>query len=109
VNVAKTELIAPAGNMDCARAAVANGADAVYFGLPRFNARMRADNFSEEQLPDLVRFLHEHRVRAFCTLNTLIFTNELADAERELILLDEVGVDAVIVQDLGWTCTPRRR
>jgi putative protease len=95
------ELIAPAGNMDCARAAVANGADAVYFGLPRFNARMRADNFSEEQLSELVSFLHQHNVRAFCTLNTLIFTDELADAERELILLDEAGVDVVIVQDLG--------
>jgi U32 family peptidase len=99
--VNKPELIAPAGNMDCARAAVANGADAVYFGLPQFNARMRADNFSEEQLPELVHFLHEHNVRAFCTLNTLIFTDEVADAERELILLDEADVDVVIVQDLG--------
>jgi len=87
--------------MECARAAVANGADAVYFGLPRFNARMRADNFTEEQLPELVRFLHEHGVRAFCTVNVLIFTDELADAERELMLLDAAGVDAVIVQDLG--------
>lgn len=97
----KPELIAPAGNFDCARAAVANGTDAVYFGLPRFNARMRADNFTEEQLPELVQFLHNHRVRAFCTLNTLIFTHELADAERELLLLDAAGVDVVIVQDLG--------
>lgn len=97
----KPELIAPAGNMDCARAAVANGANAVYFGLPRFNARMRADNFTEEQLPELVQFLHEHGVRAFCALNTLVFTDELADAERELILLDATGVDAVIVQDIG--------
>src|SRR5664280_405520 len=97
----KCELIAPAGNMECARAAVANGADAVYFGLPRFNARMRADNFTEEQLPELVRFLHDHGVRAFCTLNTLVFTEELAEAERELILLDAAGVDVVIVQDLG--------
>jgi putative protease len=97
----KPELIAPAGNMECARAAVANGANAVYFGLPRFNARMRADNFTEEQLPELIGFLHDHGVRAYCTLNTLVFTDELADAERELILLDEASVDAVIVQDLG--------
>src|SRR5882724_1991947 len=95
------ELIAPAGNMECARAAVANGADAVYFGLQKFNARMRADNFTEEQLPELVRFLHEHGVRAFCTVNTLIFTDELAEAECELMLLDEAGVDVIIVQDLG--------
>ena len=97
----KPELIAPAGNMECARAAVANGANAVYFGLQQFNARMRADNFTEESLPALVRFLHEHNVRAFCTLNTLIFTDELPAAERELILLDQAGVDVVIVQDLG--------
>jgi putative protease len=97
----KPELIAPAGNWECARAAVANGADAVYFGLQRFNARMRADNFTEEQLPQLVRFLHAHNVRAFGALNVLVFTDELADAERELLALDAAGVDAVLVQDLG--------
>jgi U32 family peptidase len=97
----KPELIAPAGNLDCARAAVANGADAVYFGLQTFNARMRADNFTPENLPELVGFLHSHNVRAFCTLNTLVFTDELPAAERELILLDQAGVDAVLVQDLG--------
>src|SRR5947209_8680738 len=95
------ELLAPAGNWECARAAVANGADAVYFGLPRFNARMRADNFTTEELPKLVEFLHQHRVRAFATFNTLIFTNELADAEQQLLLLDQAGVDVIIVQDLG--------
>jgi putative protease len=103
----KLELIAPAGNMECARAAVANGADAVYFGLEKFNARMRADNFTEEQLPGLVRFLHEHGLRAFCTVNTLIFTDELAEAERELMLLDEAGVDVIIVQDLGLAVLAR--
>ena len=76
----KLELIVPAGNRECARAAVANGADAVYFGLPRFNARMRADNFRAEELPELVQFLHAHRVRAYVTFNTLIFTEELAEA-----------------------------
>ena len=53
-----TELLAPAGNWDCARAAVANGADAIFFGLPRFNARMRADNFKKADLPELMEFLH---------------------------------------------------
>jgi collagenase-like PrtC family protease len=100
-------LIAPAGNMECARAAVANGADAVYFGLEKFNARMRAENFTEEQLPGLVRFLHEHGLRAFCTVNTLIFTDELAEAERELMLLDAAGVDVIIVQDLGLAVLAR--
>jgi len=94
--------------MDCARAAVANGADAVYFGLPRFNARMRADNFTAEQLPELVRFLHEHGCRAIAVLNILIFTDELAEAERELIALDAAGVDAVMVQDLGIASLAQR-
>jgi putative protease len=87
--------------MECARAAVANGADSVYFGLGQFNARMRADNFTTAQLPELVRFLHEHHVRAIATLNILVFTNELSAAEAELVFLDANGVDAVIVQDLG--------
>lgn len=97
----KLELVAPAGNLDCARAAVANGANAIYFGLQQFNARMRADNFTVENLPELVRFVHDHGVRAFCTLNVLVFTDELPAAEAELLALDAAGVDAVIVQDLG--------
>ena len=75
-----TELLAPAGNWDCARAAVANGADAIYFGMPRFNARIRADNFTPEDLPKLMDFLHAHGVRGFVAFNTLIFPRELSDA-----------------------------
>ncbi|CAN5864163.1 DUF3656 domain-containing protein [soil metagenome] len=95
------ELLSPAGNWECARAAVANGADAIYFGTPRFNARLRADNFTEEDLPELMAFLHQHGVRGYCAFNTLIFTGELDDAERQLRILENAGVDAVIVQDLG--------
>ena len=97
----KPELLAPAGNWDCARAAVANGANAVYFGLQQFNARQRADNFTDDQLPALMQFLHAHNVRGYAAFNVLIFTNELAVAERQLIALDAAGVDAVLVQDLG--------
>ncbi len=97
----KPELLSPAGNWDCARAAVANGADAIYFGMPRFNARLRADNFVEEDLPELMKFLHEHGVKGYAAFNTLIFTKELPDAETQLRLLEHSGVDAVIVQDLG--------
>lgn len=104
----KPELVAPAGNMECARAAIANGADAIYFGMPRFNARMRADNFTAEQLPELVRFAHEHEIRVFTGFNTLLFTHELAEAEKQLILLDEAGVDAIIVQDLGLARLSKR-
>lgn len=95
------ELLSPAGNWDCARAAVANGADAIFFGLSKFNARLRADNFTEEDLPELMKFLHEHGVRGFVTMNTLIFTGEMKAAEQQLRLLDASGVDAIIVQDLG--------
>ncbi len=95
------ELLAPAGDWDCLRAAVAAGADAVFFGLPRFNARMRAENFSEEDLPKVMEFLHKHGVKGYVTLNVLIFPDEMDDAVAELRLLNDNGVDAVIIQDFG--------
>src|SRR6516162_11404778 len=95
------ELLAPAGDWDCARAAVENGADAIYFGLDRFNARMRAQNFTAADLPKLMEFLHHRGVRGFVTLNTLVFENEFADAEKYLRTMMAAGVDAVIVQDVG--------
>jgi putative protease len=101
------ELLAPAGNWECARAAVANGADAVYFGMPRFNARIRADNFVPEDLPKLMEFLHGHGVRGFVAFNTLVFPSELEDAAEQLRLLNEAGVDAIIVQDLGLAAVAR--
>ncbi|GAB4175850.1 MAG: DUF3656 domain-containing protein [Terrimicrobiaceae bacterium] len=101
-------MLAPAGDWECARAAVANGADAVYFGLPRFNARMRADNFSEDDVPALVSFLHAHGVKAYAALNVLIFPNELDEAIRELDVLNSAGVDAVIIQDVGLAVLSRR-
>lgn len=96
-----TELLAPAGNWECARAAVANGADAIYFGLSRFNARIRAENFTEEDLPELMAYLHRHGVRGLVAFNTLIFPRELEAAREQLRRLHEAGVDAIIVQDLG--------
>jgi putative protease len=95
------ELLAPAGDWDCVRAAVANGADAVYFGLPRFNARLRAHNFTEAELPEIVTFCHRHGVKAYVAFNTLVFTAELKDAADYLRLLSRAGVDALIVQDVG--------
>ena len=95
------ELLAPAGDWDCARAAVENGADAIYFGLDRFNARMRAQNFTEADLPALMEFLHRRGVRGYVTFNTLVFTDELTDAEDYLRSVISAGVDAAIVQDVG--------
>ena len=95
------ELVAPAGDWYCARAAVENGADAIYFGLEKFNARMRADNFTGADLPKLMEFLHRRGVCGYVTLNTLVFESELADAEKYLRTMISAGVDAVVVQDIG--------
>src|ERR1700754_379107 len=95
------ELLAPAGDWECAKAAVENGADAIYFGLEKFNARMRAHNFTESDLPKLMEFLHRRGVRGDVTMNTLVFENELAEAEHYLRSIIAAGVDAAIVQDVG--------
>ncbi|HEY9694297.1 MAG TPA: DUF3656 domain-containing protein [Oculatellaceae cyanobacterium] len=97
----RPELLAPAGNWECAKAAVENGADAIYFGLDRFNARMRAENFTEADLPELMEYLHRRGVKGYVTLNTLIFPQELREAEKYLRTIISAGVDAVIVQDIG--------
>lgn len=95
------ELLAPAGDWECARAAVENGADAIYFGLEKFNARMRAQNFSRTDLPRLMEFLHQRGVKGYVTFNTLVFENEMAAAEECLRDIIAAGVDAAIVQDAG--------
>jgi U32 family peptidase len=102
------ELLAPAGDWECARAAVENGADAIYFGLERFNARMRAHNFTESDLPGLVEYLHRRGVKGYITLNTLVFQDEIQEAARYLRGMISAGVDAVIVQDIGLCRLIRR-
>ena len=108
VALSRPELLAPAGDWECAKAAVENGADAIYFGLERFNARMRAHNFTEADLPQLMEFLHRRGVRGYVTFNTLVFANELADAEHYLRAIIAAGVDAAIVQDVGVARLIRR-
>jgi putative protease len=95
------ELLSPAGDWECLRAAVANGANAVYFGLEKFNARLRAHNFTLEELPAVMEYLHERNVRGYITFNTLIFTDELAEAAAQLEAIAAAGADAIIVQDVG--------
>ena len=95
------ELLSPAGDWECLRAAVANGANAVYFGLPKFNARLRAHNFTLEELPAVMEYLHARNVRGYITFNTLIFTDELTEAAAQLKAIAEAGADAIIVQDVG--------
>jgi U32 family peptidase len=99
---ARPELLAPAGDWDCVRAAIENGADAVYFGLDSgFNARARAKNFAVDDLPKLMAELHGRGLNGYLTLNTLVFTSELPAVERLVRQLATAGVDAVLVQDLG--------
>jgi putative protease len=95
------ELLAPAGDWECARAAVENGADAIYFGLERFNARMRAHNFTEADLPKLMEFLHRRGVKGYVTFNILVFENEMAEAEQYVRAIVAAGADAAVVQDVG--------
>jgi putative protease len=98
----RPELLAPAGDWDCVRAAVENGADAIYLGLDDgFNARARAANFVLDSIPKLMKDLHSRGVRGYVTLNTLAFSNELPRVEEILRRLAEAGVDAILVQDLG--------
>ncbi len=100
--IARPELLSPAGDFDCARAAVENGADAVYFGLRAgLNARSKATNFSLEELPELMEFLHLRGVRGFVTFNTLVFPSELHVLEKCVRAAVSAGVDAAIVQDMG--------
>ncbi|QDU93069.1 DUF3656 domain-containing U32 family peptidase [Lignipirellula cremea] len=102
VPLRRPELLSPAGDRDCIHAAVENGADAVYFGLEcGFNARARATNLHLDDLPEVMTGLHRRGVLGYVTLNTLIFSGELASAEATVKQLAVAGVDAVLVQDLG--------
>lgn len=95
------ELLAPAGGPSALRAAVANGADAVYLGVEAFNARRGAENFTLETLADACSFAHVRGVRVYLTVNVLVLPREMPEA---LDLIDRAwaaGVDAVIVQDIG--------
>lgn len=95
------ELLAPAGSMESVTAAVQNGADAVYFGYGDFNARRNAKNFSEEEAAAAVSYCHLRGCKVHLTLNTLLTDRELSGAAQVAAHASDIGVDAVIVQDLG--------
>ncbi|MCE5277049.1 MAG: DUF3656 domain-containing protein [Planctomycetaceae bacterium] len=95
------ELLAPAGDARCMQAAIVSGADAVYFGLEDFNARRRAANFTLDELGQTMALLHDHNVRGYVAMNTLVFPQELAAAAEFVRGIAAAGVDAVIVQDVG--------
>ena len=102
------QVLAPAGGWAQLHAAVQNGADAVYFGLTAFNARARAENFSVQELSDVVEYVHERGVKAFVTLNVLVFDDELSQFEDLVREIASAGVDSVIIQDVGVIALVRR-
>ncbi|HET9571887.1 MAG TPA: U32 family peptidase [Bacteroidales bacterium] len=94
------ELLAPAKNVECAREAILHGADAVYIGASKFGARSSAGN-SLESLAELTEFAHEYGVRIYATINTILFDEELPEVEKLIWDLWRIGIDALIVQDMG--------
>ena len=101
LNNANIELLAPAGSIDAANAALEYGADAIYLGLPKFSARAEATNFTEDEFYDTVGYAHSLDRRVYVTLNTVIKESELENLLSIMYIINKAGTDAVIVQDLG--------
>ena len=95
------ELLSPVGDFECLKAAVQNGADSVYLGASSFSARARAKNFDMSELKKAVEYAKTRNVKVHLTLNTLIKNDEFEDAVNLAIQSYNVGVDAIIVQDIG--------
>lgn len=95
----KVELLLPAGNMECLRAAVNNGADAVYLGLNRFNARQSSDNFDSKNIASAIKYCHDRDVKVYVTLNTLVKNNEIKQFFELMSIAYSAKADAVIIQD----------
>ena len=94
------ELLAPAKNIECGMAAISHGADAVYIGASRFSARAAAGN-SVEDIKTLCDYAHQFGAKVYVTVNTIIYDNEIDDTRNLLLQLNTIGVDALLVQDMG--------
>ena len=97
----RIELLSPVGDFECLIAAVQNGADAVYFGANKFNARINGTNFSNENLKRAIEYAKLRNVKTYLTLNTLIKNNEFEESTKLIKYAYECGIDAIIMQDLG--------
>lgn len=97
----KPELLAPAGSMSMLKAAVDAGADAVYLGLNQYNARIHAENFTLESLPEALEYAHLRNSQVYVTLNTLMNDDEIMDAVELALSAYKLGVDAFLIQDTG--------
>ena len=105
MNTNKPELLVPAGDIDCIRAAVQNGADSVYFGAELFSARANAKNFSLNELEEIIKYCKIRNVKTHLALNTLITDDEFPKAFEIAKQAYLYGLDAIIVQDLGFAKT----
>jgi putative protease len=97
----KTELLAPAGNMETLKAAILAGADAVYIGGKFFGARNFAMNFTDEEMIEAIRYAHLYGVKVYVTMNTLVYESEMKNFEQYALFLHQNNVDAIIIQDIG--------
>ena len=102
------ELLSPAGNMECLKAAIHNGADAIYLGGKSFGARAFAGNFTNEELKEAVNYAHLYGVKIYVTANTIIYNNEIKDFLEYIKYLYQIGVDALIMQDIGMISLVRK-
>jgi putative protease len=103
----KPEILAPAGNMEKLKAAIAFGADAVYLAGMSFGMRAAAGNVAEEEIFEAVKYCHEKGVKIYVTVNTMPHTNEYKRLEKHLETLEKAGVDALIISDLGVFMTAK--
>ena len=96
-----TELLAPAGNIEALKAAISNGCDAIYLGMQKFGARAYSSNFDFESLKEAVEYAHLRDVLIYVTMNTIVFEDEIDEMKTQVRLLNEIGVDGIIVQDIA--------
>ena len=105
----KIELLSPAGSMDALKAAIHNGADAIYLGGKKFGARAFAQNFSVNELLEAINYAHIYNVKIYITVNTIIYEDEFEDALDFIEFLYKNNVDAVIMQDIGLMYEAHKR
>ncbi len=105
----KHELLVPAGNVECLKQAIANGADAVYIGCKDYSARKFADNFTNEELIEAIKLCHLYGVKIYVTMNTLVKDNEVPLYLGQVEFLYKNGVDALLIQDFGMICLVREK
>lgn len=103
------ELLSPAGNIECLKSAINNGADAVYLGGKSFGARAYAGNFNKEELLEAINYAHLYGVKIYVTVNTIIYNNEIEEFLDYIKYLYQIGVDALIMQDIGMISLVRKK